>query len=107
MMDIKRNEIWQELECPIQRADVDLWGDDMGCVGKPAYCTWCGGEHERAMSTYVRDEIGVFYVFPDPMNAQQLTEWRDEVAAGRGAALADRVLGSHTAAAQRFLEVMN
>lgn len=36
---------WQEYDCPTQKADTDLEGDELLFNGQQFNCHWCGGHH--------------------------------------------------------------
>lgn len=38
-------EVWQSYDCPVQRCDVDLFGDEMVYRGQEILCAWCGDVH--------------------------------------------------------------
>ncbi|EPD36095.1 hypothetical protein HMPREF9701_04914 [Delftia acidovorans CCUG 274B] len=73
-------EVWQSYDCPVQRADMDLFDEDMVFKGQAFHCAHCGGNHVAgfgvAVETFAR--VGEDTTYPDlPETAEALQRLKD------------------------------
>lgn len=73
-------EVWQSYDCPVQRADMDLFDEDMVFKGQAFHCAHCGGNHVAgfgvAVETFAR--VGEDTAYPDlPETAEALQRLKD------------------------------
>ena len=68
---------WQEYDCPIQQADVDLFDESMVYQGQTFHCHWCGGSHTAGVdvniNTYAANEDSVEL----PKTLEELNELKE------------------------------
>lgn len=75
------NEIWQEIECPAQKLDIDVFGHDILAIGDVFDCPLCGEKHAATSDfpgeTSVKVDDVVTYR-PIPRDQAEKAAWLDE-----------------------------
>jgi hypothetical protein len=73
-------EVWQSYDCPVQRADMDLFDEEMVFKGQAFRCAHCGGNHVAGFGVEVETfaRVGEDATYPDlPETAEALQRLKD------------------------------
>ena len=73
-------EVWQSYDCPVQRADMDLFDEEMVFKGQAFHCAHCGGSHVAGFGVKVETfaRVGEDTTYPDlPETAEALQRLKD------------------------------
>ncbi|WP_310637290.1 hypothetical protein [Delftia acidovorans] len=73
-------EVWQSYDCPVQRADMDLFDEEMVFKGQAFRCAHCGGNHVAGFGVEVETfaRVGEDTTYPDlPETAEALQRLKD------------------------------